>query len=190
MKVADAIQGRRAVRDFTLRPVSETLITRLIQLAVQAPNAMNRQPWTFIAITDKAALVWIARDAKSHRLASIDQTPQLAHLRDALSNPGFDILYDAPALVVICATAEDEMAVYDCCLAAQNLMLSAHAEGLGSCWVGLAESWLASAEGRSVLGLPDGVRPIAPIILGHPQTWPTAPGRRAATIQWIRGPAA
>jgi nitroreductase len=77
------------------------------------------------------------------------------------------------------------MAEHDCCLAAQTLMLSAFARGLGSCWIGFTESWLNTAAGRIGLGITEDHRPVAPIILGYPRRRPAAPGRRPPQISWI-----
>ncbi len=56
MNVRGAIRSRRSVRDFTDQPVEEKLIADVIDAAVQAPNAMNRQEWCFVAVTDRTAL--------------------------------------------------------------------------------------------------------------------------------------
>lgn len=187
MNVLEAIASRRAVRDYLDQPIEEATIGRLIDAAIQAPSAMNRQDWLFVAVTDPASLDSIAHKAKMHTLNMLDRTPRLSGFREHLSDPAYNIFYRAPALVVICALADDDMAEHDCCLAAENLMLAARAEGLGSCWIGFAEAWLAQPEAKAELGLPDQAKPIAPIILGRPRAWPTSPGRRPADIKWIRG---
>lgn len=187
MDVMDAIRGRRAVREYTEDAVEEAVIAELIDAAIQAPSSMNRQAWRFVVITDRALLGHVADQARSFMLASMAQAPEAAHLREHLARPEFDIFYGAPALVVICATTSDQMASWDCCLAAENLMLAAHARGLGSCWIGFAEAWLGQPAGRAALGLPQDARPVAPIILGHPRRQPAAPERRPAQIDWRRG---
>jgi len=186
MDLIEAIRGRRAVRDYTAEPVDEATIRRLIDAAVQAPSAVNRQDWNFVVVTDRARLRRIADAAKAHMLAQMDRMAMPEGLRAMLAGPDFDIFYGAPVLVVICATSEDGMARSDCCLAAENLMLAARSEALGSCWIGFAEAWLAQGPGRAELGIAEGHVAVAPIILGHPKAWPPAPGRRAADIRWIR----
>jgi nitroreductase len=86
-------------------------------------------------------------------------------------------------LIVICAP-EGAWAAEDCALAAQNLMLAAHAAGLGSCWIGFAQGWLRTPEGRAALKIPPDVLPVAPIIVGRPKTEPKAVPRKAAEIHW------
>jgi nitroreductase len=186
MNLLEAINNRRAVRDYIKQPVDDATITRLIDAAIQAPSAMNRQAWHFVVVTDPVVLDSVAHKAKLHMLSLMDSTPMLSGFRDHLSKPEFNIFYQAPVLVVICAMSDDRMAEQDCCLAAENLMLAARAEDLGSCWIGFAEAWLALPEAKAELGLPDAARPVAPIILGHPRAWPTSPGRRPANLKWIR----
>ncbi len=102
-----------------------------------------------------------------------------------LHDPGFDLLYHAPVLVLISSTAAQDWAIINCALAAENLMLAACAEGLGTCWIGLAQPWLETAQARRALGLPDVYRPVAPIVIGHAKEEPQWVGRKPAEIHWI-----
>jgi nitroreductase len=188
MDIFTALYGRRSIRDFEAREPSRELIVELLTDAVQAPNSINRQAWSFVVVTGRDQLADISRRAKAHALAALagDLPPGL---RPLLENEAFDIFYNAPALVLICATQPDPMVAQDCCLAAQTLMLSAFARGLGTCWIGFAEGWLRSPEGKARLGLPTEHAVVAPIILGHPRTVPAPTGRQAPQIAWIDGAA-
>ncbi|SMF75596.1 Nitroreductase [Tistlia consotensis] len=185
MELTEAIYNRRAVRDFTGEPLDEALLRRLIEAAVQAPSALDRQPWRFVVVRDRALLARISREAKAHLLASTPPGVGEARLRGYLEDPDFDIFYAAPALVVIAGATADPWTVEDCALAAQNLMLAAREAGLGSCWIGFAQAWLGTAEGRVALGLPAEALPVAPIILGRPRAFPPPVPRRAPEIRWI-----
>jgi nitroreductase len=187
MKLIDAIRGRRSVREYTEASIDEPVLAQLIDAAIQAPNAMNRQAWSFLVITDRTVLRRISEKAKASMLASMASNPALQPFEEHLSQPEFDIFYAAAALVVICTSGQDDFGRHDCCLAAENLMLAAYAEGLGSCWIGFAEHWLGQPEARAELAIAEHVRPVAPIILGHPRRRLQPPGRRAAEISWIRG---
>ena len=68
MDLTEAIYTRRAVRDFTAAPVNETTLLELIDAAIQAPSAVNQQPWSFCIVRDKAVLGRISREAKAHML--------------------------------------------------------------------------------------------------------------------------
>jgi nitroreductase len=187
MDVIEAIKGRRAVRDYAPEPLEREQIAELIGTAVLAPSAMNRQPWTFAVVQDKARLERWSAAAKRHVLASLGARPELQHFRETLASDSFNIFYNAPALIVISATAEDEFTATDCALAAQTLMLAAHAGGLGTCWIGFAHGWLNTPEGRSELGIAPTHVPVAPIILGRPRQSPLAPPRRPPEIRWMGG---
>ena len=185
MDVIEAIYRRRAIRDFTEAPVGKDQIDLLITAAVQAPNAMDRQRWAFVVVRDRALLKRISDEAKTLTLQMIGSLPYLSQFREFLSSAQFNIFYNAPVLIIVCGTEDDRFVDQDCCLAAQNLMLAAYANGLGTCWIGFAEAWLNQAEGKKELGIPARYRPIAPIILGYPRVKPSAPERHRPDIVWI-----
>lgn len=184
MELNQAISGRRAVRDYTADPLDEPIITRLITAAQQAPSAMNGQPWAYAVVRDQAVLDKASDAAKAHMLATLpaDAHP---HGTSHLTDDRYQIFYHAPALVLISAATEGVWNVEDCALAAQNLMLAAFAEGLGSCWIGFAQGYFGTAEGKAALGLPVAWVPVAPIILGHPKAAAPAVQRRAPEILWV-----
>lgn len=185
MDVSDAINGRRAVRQYTTDPVGRETVLQLIDAAVHAPSAVNQQPWTFTVVRDAALLDRISAAAKQHMLASVPESGLPARLREELADPHFQIFHHAPLLILISALAPGPWIVEDCALAAENLMLAAHAKGLGTCWIGFAQDYLGTAEGKRVLGLPQAWVPIAPIIVGRPATVPPPVPRRAPEVRWI-----
>jgi nitroreductase len=184
MELKEAIYTRRAVREFTAAPVDEKTLSQLVDAAIQAPSAVNQQPWSFCIVRDKALLARISNDAKAHMLKT---SPVAAshHFQELLNNPGFDIFYHAPVLVLISSVVESPWAAENCSLAAENLMLAACAAGLGTCWIGFAQTWLGTPEGKAALGLPAEFVPVAPIIVGHPKSAPPPIPRKAPEIRWI-----
>jgi len=184
MDLKEAIYSRRAVREFTAEPVKEEVVRQLIDAAIQAPSAVNQQPWLFSVVRDKALLAHISTEAKAHMLKT-SMAAASHHFQTILSNSDFDIFYHAPALVVISATAEGPWAVEDCALAAENLMLAACAAGLGTCWIGFAQSWLGTPDGKAALKLSSTNVPVAPIIVGHPKAAAAPVPRNAPKIRWI-----
>lgn len=185
MDVLTAIRARRAVRDYRDEPVGDTQLAALIDAAIWAPSGINLQPWCFFVVNDRARLAACSTKAKAALKEATTDHPELAGLRSMLASPDFNIFYNAPVLIVICATTADEMAVKDCCLAAQNLMLAATAEGLGSCWIGLSETWLNTDEAKADMGIPADFRPVAPIIVGHPKGAAPPTNRRAADVRHV-----
>jgi nitroreductase len=184
MNLDDAIMSRRSVREYTADPVGEPTIRRLIDAAVHAPNAVNQQPWTFTVVRDQGVLDCVSRDAKVHMQANMQAGLQSARFK-MLGDPSFHIFYHAPVLVLISAVAPGPWIVEDCALAAGNLMLAACAAGLGSCWIGFAQAYLNTPEGKQALGLSPTTVPVAPIIVGHPKGTPPAVARKEPEIRWV-----
>lgn len=185
MDLKEAIYSRRATREFTADPVDERTLRDLIDAAIQAPSAVNQQPWSFCVVRDKTVLARISGEAKAHLLRSTPLGLVSHHFDQILNDPGFDVFYRAPVLIVICSVAEIPWAIEDCALAAENLMLAARAAGLGTCWIGFAQGWLGTPEGKAVLRLPAAYKPVAPIIVGHPKSAPPQVPRKEPEIRWI-----
>jgi nitroreductase len=175
------------VREYTPATIDKTTIRALIDAAIWAPTAVDRQAWSFVVVTDRDILKRCSDAAKAHLLANLAANAHIAELRDHLTSPAFNIFYGAPALIVVCATDPDPMAAQSVCLAAENLMLAACAQGLGTCWIGFAEAWLGQATAKAELKIPPGHFPVAPIIVGHPVRMPEPPLRRPPQIIWIEG---
>ena len=185
MELIQAIRSRRSVREYADTPVDEELIRFVIEAATQAPNAMNRQAWTFAVATDRRRLQRWSEQAKRRMLDVMVGDTRIHGYRERLASPSFNVFCDAPALIVIGTSATDVMGAQDCCLAAQNLMLAAHSRGLGTCWIGLAEAWLSLAETRRELGLTDDQVAVAPIILGYARRAPDPVPREPPRILWV-----
>lgn len=184
MDLRQAIYSRRAVRDYTTEPLGREVLTRLIHAAIQAPSAVNEQPWSFAVVQDRKLLERISSEAKAHGLrAPATGVPQ--RILERLHDPNSNIFYNAPALILISSRSDSPWAVVNCSLAAQNLMLAAHAEGLGTCWIGLAQAWLETRAGKQLMGLPAHYLPVAPIIIGRPAATPPPVERKEPETRWI-----
>jgi nitroreductase len=184
MDLHDALYGRRSVRSYTADPVSQADLEYVIDAAIQAPSAMNEQALTFTVIRSAELLDRISRQAKAHLLAQSAFGITPGPFRNRIADPAFQIFYHAPALILISAVTESEWAVENCTLAAENLMLAAYARGLGSCWIGFAQHWLQTGDGKIAVRLPNHHRPVAPIVVGHPASEPDPVQRHQPTIQW------
>jgi nitroreductase len=185
MDINAAVLGRRSVREYRPEVIDQKMISTLIDAAVHAPSAVNQQPWTFTVVRDQKRLARISSAAKVHMLATLPASPHAEHFRPRLTNPDFHIFYNAPALILISAVEQGPWIVEDCALAAENLMLAAHAVGLGTCWIGFAQSYLNTQAGKRELDLPAAWVPVAPIIVGHPRTTVAAVPRRPPVVKWI-----
>lgn len=185
-----AIYQRRAVRSYTAEIVEKETIEQLIDAAVHAPTAVHREPWAFAVIQNKERLRQYSDRAKSLLLAQQDaksffQATEPRALA-VLSDPTFNIFYDAGTLVVIGCTERGPFVEADCWLAAENLMLAATARGLGTCCIGFAVGVLNTPEAKQELGIPDGGAAVAPIIIGVPKgPMPVGTRKPPVILSWI-----
>jgi nitroreductase len=185
MEFTEVIQNRRAVRSYTEVEPGPEVVDRLIEAAILAPSAMNRQPWSFAVMPGRNRVNAYAQRAKSWVLEHLPESGEVAALRPLLSEPAYQLFHHAPMLVLVLARSAAQQDVEDCCLAAQNLMLAARDEGLGSCWIGLARPWLNLPEIKAELGLPAAFHVVAPIVVGFPREWPESHGRKPAEVRWL-----
>lgn len=200
--LADAarlIGTRRSIRRTTSEPVPTDVIERLLECAIAAPSAHNRQPWRFTVLRGTASKDALA-GAMGARLAAdraADGDAPAAIAADVARSR--ERIAGAPVVIVLAATladmdaypdsrrgeAERTMALQSVAMAAQNLLLAAHAAGLAACWM-CAPLFCADTV-RSVLGLPEAWMPQALVTLGHPAARPKPRARRplADVTRWI-----
>jgi nitroreductase len=188
MTVTDAIHHCRAVRSFTAEAVEDAALRGLIDAAIQAPSALNAQPWAFVVIDDPSLLADYEERAKAHYLTLEFPEPYRSRAREILSRPGYRLFHGAPALVVIYARSVGHHDnVGDCFLAAQNLMLAASEAGLGTCPIGFARLFFGLPEVTEASHVSAEWQPALPLVVGHPAGPTPAPGRRPAVIlSWRR----
>lgn len=178
----EALYGRRAVRAYTDRPVTRESVRALLDAAIQAPSAVNLQPWSFVVLQDAALLRRLSERAKALSLASLRPGTPLWEHRARLADPAHDVFHGARTVIVVCAAPGPWPGEEDCCLAAQNLMLAAHGLGLGTCPIGLAREALGEPAWLAELALPADHSVVMPIAVGYPLEFPTRPARRAPRI--------
>lgn len=163
MDVFEAIKRRRSIRAFTCEDVSKEEIEQLLDAARYAPSAGNIQPWEFTVIRN-------FRIKQKLSVAALDQK----------------FIEEAPVVIVVCANemrsgkgySNRGVTLYclqDTAAAIQNMLLTACALGLGACWVGAFHE----EDVRKILSIPQGVRPIAIIPVGHPADNPEIRFKRA-----------
>ncbi|MFA6093475.1 MAG: nitroreductase family protein [Elusimicrobiota bacterium] len=186
----DLARERRSVRDFLPDPVPHDLMQRLIDAASWAPSAGNRQDWEFIVVESAAAKRELASAVRKRwdALLAKAQSGTTESLKNYASN--FDWFANAPALVAVTSKTPADFleellggtasAVsggrLSAAMAAQNLMLSAHAAGLGSCC--LTGPLAAQEEMKPILGISRRREIVCLIAVGRPLHNPPAPVRK------------
>ncbi len=180
----DVMRHRRSIRRFEDRPVPDALLEHLLEAARWAPSAHNRQPWRFVVI----------RSARQRRLLADRMAAQLAADLRASGVPEDAIAADtgrsqrrivgAPLALIVGLSMQDmdlypderrqahehTMAVQSAAMAAQNILLVAHAVGLGACW--LCAPLFCPDVVVETLALPADLEPQGLIILGYPAETP------------------
>jgi nitroreductase len=187
----EAIHTRRSVRAYSPHALEVATIRALLDAAVRAPTAMHGEPWAFVIVQDRHVLKRLSDRAKvlfaeEARRVHLDRG---GHALDIFSHPDFNIFYDASTLIVICGEPVGPFVAADCWLAAENLMLAAHAMGLGTCVIGSALLALDEPGAKSELGIPNSFSAMAAIIAGVPsgETLPTT--RKAPNVlAWVGRP--
>ena len=186
MDLYEAINRRRAVRLYEATPVNHTLVHDLLAAATQAPSAQNRQPWAFGVFEGRRRLLNFSALAKAYLLSSGDPAIELHPADDLYADPDYDLFHGAGTLIVIFTRYDGFHPAEDCCLAAENLLLAATAEGLATCPIGCVRPWLNSPEGRRVLGLADDWHAVFPLVVGYPHGEPPPVPRLAPEIlTWL-----
>lgn len=183
MEVSEAVRKRRSVRNYSDRPVDEATVKALLEAATLAPSAINEQPWAFAVVQDRLLLKTYSDRAKKLMASHLSSTH--SELQKHLRDPAFNIFYNASTLIVICARPVGEHPDWDCCLAAENLMLAAVDMGLGTCTIGFAWPLLEQTDVKEELNIKAEYRPVLPIIVGYPaEDSPTVPRRPPAILSW------
>ena len=185
--LADAIFHRRAVRQYSDRAVDPDTVQKLLCAAVQAPSAMNQQPWVFGVFHGHKRLRGCSERAKLHLIATYPPTFEINSRSELYENPSYDLFHGANTLVVIYAAKGRLNPNEDCCLAAENLMLAAYGMRLGTCPIGFARDWLNLLETKRALGVPEHYDAVFPVVVGYPAGLTVATPREEPNVvswQW------
>lgn len=149
MDAIECILTRRSVREFTEKAISDDDLITVIKCAMYAPSAGNQMPWHFIVIKNKNTMEKIM---EFHPYASMLESAKAA-------------------IAVVADTSIEKHKGYwvqDCSSAVQNLLLSSHALGLGSVWLGIYPREERIKKLSELLNLPENVIPLAVVAIGYP----------------------
>lgn len=145
---------RVSVRRYSDKPVSSEQVSAILHAAMSAPTGVNKQPWEFVVV---------------------DDSELLKHLADAL--PYAKMAGQAPVAIVVCGNkdrflegVDDVLWEQDLSAASENILLAAHAIGLGGVWTCIYPHEERMAPVKSILNLPDNIVPFNLIPIGHPLT--------------------
>lgn len=153
MDTLDAIHTRRSIRKYLHTPVPPDVLQQVLSAAMYAPSACNQQPWQFVVLDDRKLLREVPKINSYAAMAA-----------------------EAPVAILVCGDSSLETVpdywVIDCSAAVQNLLLAAHALGLGAVWTGVYPQQERVQGFRRLLGLPKTVTPHSLVPLGYPAEQP------------------
>ncbi len=192
MSAPDFVEQRRSIRSFTAEPVDRAALDSLIEAACLAPAPHHSRPWRFVVIDTDDAKLALARGMGAQWKADLEGDGMAGDRIAELVAASHAKITGAPALVLACLTwngldrypdearqrAEWGMALLSLGAAVENLMLSAAAIGLASCWV--AAPIFCPEAARDALQLPAEWLPHALVLVGHPD--PAYVGRKRPPV--------
>ena len=154
-QVINNIMTRVSVRQFTGEPITQAQVDTLLRAAMAAPSAVNKQPWAFVVISDKAIIDRIGAELPNTRCQN-----------------------NAPCAIVLCGDTDKaldgdghEFWVQDVAAATENLLLAAHSMGRGAVWTGMYPTPRAALV-QQMLDLPENIVPLAIVPVGYPAEQP------------------
>ena len=143
------ILTRRSIRKYTGQPVPDEVVKHLLEAAMSAPSANNKQPWHFVVIRDRGIL---------------DAIPTF--------HPYSGMLKEAALAILVCGDTRSQTLegywVQDCSAATQNILIAINALGLGGVWLGIYPREERVEGVRKLVELADHVMPLSLISIGHP----------------------
>lgn len=162
MEPINMILSRRSIRKFTKDPVPDDTITNLLLAAMSAPSAGNEQPWHFIVIRD---------------INILNKIPDI--------HPYSEMVVETPVSIMVCGEPAKETYKgfwpLDCSAATQNILLAAHASGLGSVWLGVYPLKDRIKGLQKLLGIPKSIIPFSILPIGFPAESKPPAGRYDAS---------
>jgi F420 biosynthesis protein FbiB-like protein len=193
------IRGRRSIRRYQAAPIAPEVLKRVLEAGTWAPSAHNRQPWRFVVLTEASQREALARRMgellRASRMADGDEVGDVegdvarsyARIAGAgaaivafLTMEDMDVYPDAKR-----SRAEELMAVQGVAMAVQNILVAAHAEGLGACW--MCAPLFCQEEVGAALGVPSHWQAQALLTLGVPASKGKPPMRRPVDEVLFRG---
>jgi nitroreductase len=206
--IYEAMRERRSVRRFKRDPVGRDVITSLIEAAITAPSASNKQPWRFLVVEDRARITRMADAVREATRLVSAHIPESSQPSFRAYGDYFTRFEDAPAVIVPIHRAmsvlsnlvddaldertrgtirlmEEQSGLVGTSLALMNLLLMAHAVGLGAS--GMTGPLVAEPALRSILEVPDGWGIVALVPIGWPAEDPVPTDRKPVdkVVRWL-----
>lgn len=175
-QVVETIMTRRSVRQYKPQAVEREKMQTIVECGINAPNAMNKQPWE-VRVVDNADYI-----------NGVTELYKKANPK-AAEDPSFKNMFrNAPTVVFIGHDTKSESSPFDCGLLAENMMISAWSMGIGSCCLGSPARFMKTPEAAEYLqklGFSEGYELLYCIGFGYPDEAPAAKPREAAKVKFV-----
>ena len=152
----ETLMTRTSIRSFTDRAVAADTVEMLLRAGMAAPTAVNKQPWHFVVIDDRAVMDSLGGNGRQSQMWK-----------------------ESPLAIVVCGDMDKALDgpgrdfwIQDCSAATENILLAAHALGLGAVWTGCYPIEERVANVSRVLNLPETIIPLCVIVMGYPNEQP------------------
>jgi nitroreductase len=186
--VMENMKKRRSIRSYELKPIPREILNVLMEAAIDAPSAMNSQPWRFVVVEDaefRMKMVKIVSPKALEIFKPLQQSDPERHkmIMQRFKELPDPIYYSAPAIIFVIGT--NARAADSCNLACENIMLAAESLGLGSCYVKMGSLIADDPEIRQAFELKEDEIIIGPILVGYAKEVPAPPAKNAPAVKWI-----
>ena len=175
-QVVETIMTRRSVRQYKPQAVEREKMQTIVECGINAPNAMNKQPWE-VRVVDNADYI-----------NGVTELYKKANPK-AAEDPAFKNMFrNAPTVVFIGHDTKSESSPFYCGLLAENMMISAWSMGIGSCCLGSPARFMKTPEAAEYLqklGFSEGYELLYCIGFGYPDEAPAAKPREAAKVKFV-----
>lgn len=175
-QVVETIMTRRSVRQYKPQAVEREKMQTIVECGINAPNAMNKQPWE-VRVVDNADYI-----------NGVTELYKKANPK-AAEDPAFKNMFrNAPTVVFIGHDTKSESSPFDCGLLAENMMISAWSMGIGSCCLGSPARFMKTPEAAEYLqklGFSEGYELLYCIGFGYPDEAPAAKPREVAKVKFV-----
>jgi len=182
--VYETIMNRRSIRAYKPEQVPQEKLDSIMQCAIYAPSALNRQSWEVRVVQNPELL-----SAMNNRFVDDAKGKSLKGSAARAQEPGFSVFHGAPTLIIVAHDKSNSYSLVDCGLLAENVLLSAESMDLGTCVIGNMAGLLNNPKNKDLrdkLALPDTHDIAFGIALGYKNENPQAPERKTDRVKFIR----
>lgn len=180
--IVRAIKARRSIRKYLDKPVPEGIIQKILDAAAMSPSAINSQHWRFIVVEDRGMILKLSGRVKK-QIGLLGYGVRVAEIARSRED---GIFHGAPLLIIVSAPKDDKWSEINCGIVAQTMFLAAHSYGLGSCFIGFANTLNDDKEALGELAIPNGYKIIAPLVFGYPGEEKPSPKREPRVVKWVK----